>query len=117
MTAARVDPPKISDRLPDTPLPYGLANDHRERNSARVATCVQHIASSISRCQSGATEASKPSSSDGARIVQSTGQSGNPFDSHYGDLIDEWADGRNVPLYFSQHAIEATLAKQLTLIP
>jgi penicillin amidase len=54
---------------------------------------------------------------DGARIVQSTGQSGNPFDAHYGDLIDEWADGRNVPLYFSQHAIEATLAKQLTLIP
>ena len=27
---------------------------------------------------------------DGARIVQTTGQSGNPFDGHYGDLIDEW---------------------------
>ena len=32
---------------------------------------------------------------DGARIVQTTGQSGNPFDSHYGDLIDEWLVGRD----------------------
>ena len=30
---------------------------------------------------------------DGAQIVQTTGQSGNPFDRHYGDLIDEWLAG------------------------
>ncbi|HET9345836.1 MAG TPA: penicillin acylase family protein [Candidatus Limnocylindrales bacterium] len=54
---------------------------------------------------------------DGARIVQTTGQSGNPFDSHYGDLIDEWATGVTVPLFFSEPAVEATVAKRLTLVP
>ena len=54
---------------------------------------------------------------DGARIVQTTGQSGNPFDSHYGDLIDEWAGGQTVPLPFTEQAVEASLAKRLTLVP
>jgi len=54
---------------------------------------------------------------DGARIVQTTGQSGNPGDSHYGDLIDEWAAGKTVPLPFTQQAVEATTAKRLTLTP
>ena len=30
---------------------------------------------------------------DAARIVITTGQSGNPFDRHYGDLIDDWSTG------------------------
>ena len=38
---------------------------------------------------------------DGARIVITTGQSGNPFDPHYGDLIPLWAAGETVPLPFS----------------
>jgi len=54
---------------------------------------------------------------DGARIVQTTGQSGNPFDSHYGDLIDDWAEGRTVPLFFTEQAVDATVAKRLTLTP
>ena len=54
---------------------------------------------------------------DGARIVQTTGQSGNPGDSHYGDLIDDWAGGKTVPLYFTEQAVEGTLAKRLTLTP
>jgi penicillin amidase len=54
---------------------------------------------------------------DGARIVQTTGQSGNPGDSHYGDLIDDWAAGKTVPLPFTQQAIEATMEKRLTLTP
>ena len=54
---------------------------------------------------------------DAARIVQTTGQSGNPFDSHYGDLIDEWAEGRTVPLYFTEQAVELTSTKRLTLVP
>ena len=57
------------------------------------------------------------SDTDGARIVQTTGQSGNPFDSHYGDLIDEWASGVTVPLFFTEQAVEATVAKRLTLTP
>jgi penicillin amidase len=54
---------------------------------------------------------------DGARIVQTTGQSGVPFDSHYGDLIDEWATGQTVPLFFTEQAVDATVAKRLTLVP
>ena len=54
---------------------------------------------------------------DGARIVQTTGQSGNPFDSHYGDLIDEWAAGPTVPLPFSWTGVEAATEKRLELVP
>jgi len=54
---------------------------------------------------------------DGARIVQTTGQSGNPFDGHYGDLIDEWASGETVPLPFSRSAVEAATEKRLELVP
>jgi penicillin amidase len=54
---------------------------------------------------------------DGARIVITTGQSGNPFDAHYGDLIPLWATGGTVPLPFSWGAIEASAASTLTLTP
>jgi penicillin amidase len=54
---------------------------------------------------------------DGAGIVTTTGQSGNPFDRHYGDLIDSWLAGRLVPLPFSSAALNATAASTLTLTP
>jgi penicillin amidase len=54
---------------------------------------------------------------EGAGIVTSTGQSGNPFDRHYGDLLDEWAGGRTVPLPFSQGSIARAAAATLTLTP
>ena len=54
---------------------------------------------------------------DGARIVITTGQSGNPFADHYGDLIDDWADGRSIPLPFSAAAIEDATDSTLTLEP
>jgi penicillin amidase len=54
---------------------------------------------------------------DGARIVQTTGQSGNPLDSHYGDLIGDWASGETVPLSFSQEAIDQAVAHRLELVP
>jgi len=54
---------------------------------------------------------------DGALIVQTTGQSGNPFDSHYGDLIDEWQSGALVPLPFSEAAIEAATVSVLEMDP
>ncbi|HSO28586.1 MAG TPA: penicillin acylase family protein [Candidatus Sulfomarinibacteraceae bacterium] len=57
------------------------------------------------------------SSLDAARIVITSGQSGNPFDRHYGDLIDDWASGGTVPLPFSWDAIEASAASELTLVP
>jgi len=54
---------------------------------------------------------------DGARIVITTGQSGNPFDSHYGDMISTWAGGGTVPLPFSPANVAATATQTLTLSP
>ncbi|MFL5726935.1 MAG: penicillin acylase family protein [Chloroflexota bacterium] len=54
---------------------------------------------------------------DGARIVVTTGQSGNPGDSHYGDLIDDWAAGQTIPFPFTKEAVASTVAKRLTLVP
>jgi penicillin G amidase len=54
---------------------------------------------------------------DGARIVITTGQSGNPFDRHYGDQIDAWRTGGTVPLPFSAKAIEQAAASVLRLTP
>jgi len=54
---------------------------------------------------------------DGAQIVQSTGQSGNPFDRHYGDLIDDWLTGRTVPLPFTLSAVSDAAVETLQLVP
>ncbi len=54
---------------------------------------------------------------DDARIVQTTGQSGNPFDGHYGDLIDLWRDGRSVTVPFSRSRVDAAAASTLVLTP
>jgi penicillin amidase len=54
---------------------------------------------------------------DSARIVITTGQSGNPFDGHYADLIEPWRTGATVPLPFTPEAIAAAAATTLTLSP
>lgn len=54
---------------------------------------------------------------DGARIIITTGQSGNPGDPHYGDLIPLWADGQTIPLPFSVGNVQASVAQTLTLTP
>ena len=54
---------------------------------------------------------------DGATIVITTGQSGNPFDRHYGDLTDEWLNGQVLRLPFSSSAVEDATAATLTLTP
>ena len=54
---------------------------------------------------------------DAAQIVQTTGQSGNPFDRHYGDLIDDWLAGRTVPLPFTQAAVSESAVETLQLVP
>jgi penicillin G amidase len=54
---------------------------------------------------------------DGARIVITTGQSGNPFDPHYGDMIPLWAAGETVPLPFSPGNVAASAVQTLTLSP
>ena len=54
---------------------------------------------------------------DGARIVVTTGQAGNPFDRYYNDQIDLWASGRTVALPFTAGAIAAAAVSTLTLSP
>jgi penicillin amidase len=54
---------------------------------------------------------------DAARIVITTGQSGNPFDRHYGDLIGAWASGGTVALPFSAAAVADATVSILTLSP
>ena len=54
---------------------------------------------------------------DGARLIITTGQSGNPFDRHYNDQIGPWIGGETVPLPFTPAAISAAAASTLTLTP
>ncbi|MBP1705963.1 MAG: Penicilin amidase, partial [Chloroflexi bacterium] len=54
---------------------------------------------------------------DEATIVTTTGQAGNPFDRHYGDLVDDWLAGRSVPFPFSPAAVDAATVNELTLTP
>ena len=54
---------------------------------------------------------------DGARLIITTGQSGNPFDRHYNDQIGPWTDGETVPLPFTPAAVTAAAASTLTLTP
>ncbi len=54
---------------------------------------------------------------DGARIIQTTGQSGNPFDRHYGDMIAPWLNGDTVPLPFTPTAIHKAVLQTLQLVP
>ena len=54
---------------------------------------------------------------DGARIVITTGQSGVPFDTHYGDLIDRWLADETVTLPFSRPAVDAAATQTLRLAP
>jgi penicillin amidase len=54
---------------------------------------------------------------DGARIVITTGQSGNAFDRHYGDMIQPWVDGQTFPLAFSPTNIAGSTVETLTLTP
>jgi penicillin amidase len=54
---------------------------------------------------------------NGARIVITTGQSGNQFDAHAIDQIPLWVNGESVPLPFSAANVEANAAQTLTLNP
>jgi penicillin amidase len=54
---------------------------------------------------------------DGARIVITTGQSGNPFHAHYDDQIDPWRTGQTLPFPFTPAAVAAATVDTLTLRP
>ncbi|MGK2850620.1 MAG: penicillin acylase family protein [Candidatus Limnocylindrales bacterium] len=54
---------------------------------------------------------------DGARVVITTGQAGNPFDRHYTDQIDPWRSGETLPFPFTPEAVTAATVTTLTLTP
>ncbi len=54
---------------------------------------------------------------DGARIVITTGQSGNPYASHYDDQIEPWRTGETLALPFGRDAVAAATVATLTLSP
>jgi len=54
---------------------------------------------------------------DEARVMITTGNAGNPFDRHYGDLVDEWLAGETIQLRFSPGAIRSGAVSTLVLAP
>ncbi len=54
---------------------------------------------------------------DRSVVTNVPGESGNPEDAHYGDLIAGWADGRYHQLPFTRKAVEAAAEVKLVLSP
>ncbi len=54
---------------------------------------------------------------DGATIIQTTGQSGVPFDSHYGDFIERWLANDPLPFPWTTDAVNAATRQTLTFSP
>lgn len=54
---------------------------------------------------------------DNSVIINTPGQSGDPFSAHYRDLFPLWAAGNYVPLLFSRAAVEREAETVLTLTP
>ena len=54
---------------------------------------------------------------DGATIISTTGQSGLPFDGHYGDFIGPWLDNLPVHLLWSDTKVDGATRQTLTLKP
>ena len=54
---------------------------------------------------------------DASRWVNLTGVSGHPFDDHYTDQTDLWADGQTLPWPFTASAVRDAAQDTLTLRP
>jgi penicillin amidase len=54
---------------------------------------------------------------DNSVVINTPGQSGDPFSPHYRDLFPLWAAGDYVPLLFSRAAVEREAETVLTLTP
>ena len=54
---------------------------------------------------------------DNSRVINTPGQSGDPFSAHYRDLFPMWAAGSYAPLLYSREAVMANAEKVITLTP
>ncbi len=54
---------------------------------------------------------------DQSLVVNTTGESGQPLNSHYADMVPLWRDVHYVPLYFTRDALMKAQVTTLTLTP
>jgi len=54
---------------------------------------------------------------DGSWAIHTTGQSGHPFHTHYGDMINAWQAVEYHPMLFSRERVEGAKAAALVLTP
>ena len=54
---------------------------------------------------------------DNSRVINSPGQSGDPFSAHYRDLFPMWAAGSYAPLLYSREAVMANAEKVISVTP
>ena len=54
---------------------------------------------------------------DNSMVMNSPGQSADPFSAHYRDLFPLWAEGRYVPLAFSREAVDRVAGRVIRLTP
>ncbi|MCG7508939.1 penicillin acylase family protein [Mesorhizobium sp. IRAMC:0171] len=54
---------------------------------------------------------------DNSRVINTPGQSGDPFSPHYRDLAPLWLTGDYVPLFYSREAVEGAAATRISLTP
>jgi penicillin G amidase len=54
---------------------------------------------------------------DNSVVVNTPGQSGDPFSAHYRDLFPMWAEGSYVPLAFSRAAVDRVAETVIALTP
>ena len=54
---------------------------------------------------------------DDSRFILATGESGNPFSPHYGDMRERWRDGESFTLSGSEDQVAATALGQQQFLP
>lgn len=54
---------------------------------------------------------------DNSVVINTPGQSGDPYSAHYRDLFPLWAEGSYVPLAFSRQAVDRVAERVIRLMP
>jgi penicillin amidase len=90
--------------------PLGISDAARRRFNIGPLTPRAHAAAPFSATPD-------PADWDRSSATNAPGQSGSPESAHFSDLARAWADGKSVPLAFSDRAVQANAESTLTLIP